>query len=622
MEDTESRFTHLLQPIRDLTKNWEVDVAAQLGEYLEELDQICISFDGGKTTMNFAEAALLIQGSACIYSKKVEYLYSLVYQALDYISNKKRDKQPTSVGADGVDNDATFAHRNEEEEFLSLDDITDPKKASVDMKKDQNPNVVNIVPLTPMALVPPEEIEKKNNPLYSRKGEVLASRKDFRMNTCTPHASGAFMLELAGMSPTRFLQQIPPQREVIREPGDENVQLGDNLNMEAETSDCVAPVPVLNFSDADPAVENVDCGGFVPLDDLHEADDGDMEPAEHIERQKMQMEEKGYALRQRVPEQKLSVSIKNDVPDPWRSLDPFDSCEEKPFKKGKHFTVPRGVVDDASSNKRKRKLSCKLPDFMKWFSSTSLDGAEGMKSRRKGPTFADMEVLYWKHVKERMAAQRQLQRRMGAQFVSVVEFPEEEELLNPIEEQRDADYLDHDGAVDDLSDHEDLGANIPACLREEPLIGDLESADLPGQLSYEELVRRNVELFIANSQKYAQETVLSLRVREWEDKMGPQLQEQEERGAFDIHDYGDSLVSKFSRVGEWRTFASLMADKQPYEVCRYMLASLQLANDYTVEVSQKPGLHEGVDTMALRLLSQQKAHERFKTYTAPSISQQ
>lgn len=143
MEEVESRFVHLLQPIRDLTKNWEVDVAAQLGEYLEEvkgrggpcvpcaglgrsgvppfapscageeggafclcprcaadtlgsslslrcpqtqpanrrfvflllrvsqLDQICISFDNGKTTMNFIEAALLIQGSACIYSRKV-----------------------------------------------------------------------------------------------------------------------------------------------------------------------------------------------------------------------------------------------------------------------------------------------------------------------------------------------------------------------------------------------------------------------------------------------------------------------------------------------------------------------------------------------------------------------
>lgn len=39
--------------------------------------------------MNFAEAALLIQGSACVYSRKVEYLYALVYQTLDLIASKK-----------------------------------------------------------------------------------------------------------------------------------------------------------------------------------------------------------------------------------------------------------------------------------------------------------------------------------------------------------------------------------------------------------------------------------------------------------------------------------------------------------------------------------------------------
>lgn len=36
-----------------------------------QLDEMCITFDGGRTRLNFAEAALLIQGSACIYSKKV-----------------------------------------------------------------------------------------------------------------------------------------------------------------------------------------------------------------------------------------------------------------------------------------------------------------------------------------------------------------------------------------------------------------------------------------------------------------------------------------------------------------------------------------------------------------------
>ncbi len=68
--------------------NWNVDVAKELEEYLEDLDGISISFDGGRTSLNFAEAAILIQGSAVVYSRKVEYLYSLIYQALDVISAK------------------------------------------------------------------------------------------------------------------------------------------------------------------------------------------------------------------------------------------------------------------------------------------------------------------------------------------------------------------------------------------------------------------------------------------------------------------------------------------------------------------------------------------------------
>ena len=31
------RFTHLLQPIRDLAENWNIDVASELEEYLQEV---------------------------------------------------------------------------------------------------------------------------------------------------------------------------------------------------------------------------------------------------------------------------------------------------------------------------------------------------------------------------------------------------------------------------------------------------------------------------------------------------------------------------------------------------------------------------------------------------------
>nr|XP_048692879.1 condensin-2 complex subunit H2 [Caretta caretta] len=615
MEDVESRFLHLLQPIRDLTKNWEVDVAAQLGEYLEELDQICISFDGGKTTMNFIEAALLIQGSACIYSKKVEYLYSLVYQALDFISNKKRDKQPTSVGEDGTDADVSAGPRTEEEEFLSLDDIKDTNVVSVDMKKDHQPNTVNIVPLTPMALVPPEEAEKKDNPLFSRKGEILASRKDFRMNTCTPHASGAFMLELAGLSPTQCFQARHQAGDPGSTTGGQNATLGSG-NAPMEVSACETPVPVLNFSENEGAVApeggDDDAGGGG--DFLPDAPEGGVEtsPAavEHIQPQKSAPEGKGYMLRGRAPAVEPSAHVK-EMLDLWRSLDPFDDSEDKPFKKGRPFTVPRDL-DDVPGSKRKRRAPRKLQDFMQWFSATQNDRADSRRTKRKGPTFADLEVLYWKQLKERLAVQRKLQRRTGLLLGKHLQ----EEELNAVDEERMDNYLDHDGGADDFLEQEDIHPEALEQLAE----GNLGPCAIPDSLSYEELVRRNVELFIANSQKYARETVLSQRIRDWEDKMEPKLQEQEERAAFDIHSYGDQLAASCGRVGEWHSFASLVAGKPAFEVCRSMLASLQLANDYTVEISQQPGLEEAVDTMRLRLLTQERAHERFHTYMAPSVS--
>lgn len=47
--------------------------------YTRKVEQLAFSFDGGVTNLNFAEAALLIQGSACVYSRKVgtENLYDI-----------------------------------------------------------------------------------------------------------------------------------------------------------------------------------------------------------------------------------------------------------------------------------------------------------------------------------------------------------------------------------------------------------------------------------------------------------------------------------------------------------------------------------------------------------------
>lgn len=42
-DDLESRFANLLQPIRDLTKNWDVDIASSLEDYLEEVESYIVN---------------------------------------------------------------------------------------------------------------------------------------------------------------------------------------------------------------------------------------------------------------------------------------------------------------------------------------------------------------------------------------------------------------------------------------------------------------------------------------------------------------------------------------------------------------------------------------------------
>ncbi|XP_007189326.1 condensin-2 complex subunit H2 isoform X2 [Balaenoptera acutorostrata] len=610
MEDVEARFAHLLQPIRDLTKNWEVDVAAQLGEYLEELDQICISFDEGKTTMNFIEAALLIQGSACVYSKKVEYLYSLVYQALDFISGKKRAKQLSCEREDGPIGDAgSRAPQEVEYEFLSLDDLSD-SRANVDLRSDQAPSETLIVPLLPMALVAPDETEKNSNPLYSCRGEVLASRKDFRMNTCTPHPRGAFMLEPVGMSPMGAL--LPRNQK----------EAGRAEEQPMEVSACRSPVPGLSISqEPGTTPEGPVPGGGGEEEDTEgaaeppeaSAPEVPMEPREPRSPEQSAAQPRRCALRERREALEPASRLK-ETPDPWQGLDPFDSLDSKPFRKGRPYSVPP-CVEEAPGQKRKRKGAVKLQDFHQWYLAAYADHADSRRPRRKGPSFADMEVLYWRHVREQLETLRKLQRREAAERWR----PRAQEEPWPAEEDRLEDSLEDLGAAaGDFLEPEEYAEPEGAEPGED---ADLEAEAMPASLSYEELVRRNVELFIATSQKFVQETELSQRIRDWEDVIQPLLQEQEQHVPFDIHTYGDQVVSRFSQLNQWCPFAELVAGQPAFEVCRSMLASLQLANDYTVEITQQPGLEAAVDTMSLRLLTYQRAHKRFQTYAAPSMVQ-
>ncbi|XP_074554468.1 condensin-2 complex subunit H2 [Halichoeres trimaculatus] len=602
MESTESRFAHLLQPIRELTKNWDIDVASELNDYLEELDEMCITFDGGEISLNFAQAALMIQGSACIYSKKVELLHNLVYQTLDYINDRNKKRQKQAAESQEGDDGRAASHRDEDDqgEFTSIElDVSEKSK-----KADSN-TIVNVIPLPPESLIPPETHEKQKLPLISVKGEILCSLKDFRINNFIPGDQDMIILTLGSAASYFLLENNQRHAETLNELQRQEVAAAVETSPEA-----AAPADVVENG-----VEAAD--NFLPMEDDHMEQDVD----EHVERHQAPRDGPMIRERQHLEDDKLKGK---EVPRPppvnvWALHDLYAVIqEEKPLKAGKCYKVPDGLED---GGKRKRKRVAPLQDFGSWFRETFDPAVHKLKN---GPTFADLNYVNLNNMKNKLKTRKRILKRAGV-LVSDEELkrtfllreeagPGEE----PVEGFRDPDLLGGDDASD--NEHDAFPDDVPA---EFGGGADFIPPDDQGpELSYEDLVTLRVAQLVENCQGYTQETDLSRRVKEWEDKIKPVLELQEERPTFDIHDYGDRIVGALKSIGERRSFASIVCGLDNFEASKYLLASLQLANDRTVEVDSLAGLEECLDTMGLTLLSTDKATDRFKTLTTSNRDKQ
>ncbi|NXJ18316.1 CNDH2 protein, partial [Dicrurus megarhynchus] len=570
MDEGDSRFLHLLQPIRDLTKNWEVDVAAQLAEYLGELDQISISFDNGKTTMNFLEAAMLIQGSACVYSKKVEHLYMLVHQALDSIFKKKKEKLPSSLCLDSRDGRTALTGKPRE----ALSPVPVPCRA------------VGAVRPTPMSVLPLDEAEKKKDPLLSRSGEVLGSRWDFQMNACTSHASGAFLLDTAKFSPADL--QLEQQLGTATGSGG---LWGGRVTVPVTASTSLSPSPGSSSSirphgAAEPWLRHGPGAAGPDDEDIPEALGDDMEvtvvPSEHIEAQRSSPRSRGYVLRERRPSQDPKAHSKEE-PDPWQSLDPFGDSEEKPFRKGTPFLMPQGL-EPVAGGKRKRRGPRKLQDFMGWFSAAYNNVPEGRK-RRKGPTFAGEGDTG-----------RDIARPGGHQGSCTGEGTEGTPKLT----------LSCTGEGHPKTDPVLHWGGHGGHPKTDPVLhwgGHGGHPKTDPVLHWGEPCPVRCPSLRAGADRWHS---LTLPVP------------QESRAPFDVRAYGLALTEGCAGPGRWHSLASLVAGQPPFEVCRYLLASLQLANDGVVELAQDAGLEAALDTARLRPLSARPAHERFQSFQPPS----
>lgn len=536
---------HLLQPIRDLAKNWNINIAVELEDYLDQLDSLSIEYEN--STLNFSQAALMIQNSATIYSRKVEYLHTLVYQTLHHFTKSK--EKNTKIANN--DNEDPVEEEKEEDMTLSLieslhiaNNITMKKEK---MKECPSRNAFQGAMMLMGSLIPDERDH----------GET------FKLLTCDLTKNGALVLDA---SVDEDQGQQGPQ-EIMH-----------------------SPVAYVQHDQEEGAAQE-EYGGILDSgmdhnDDGMESDDG----MENEPMHEMIMEEDHNPVEESVQE---FVEEEEVWEDPWAPLDAFSTVGKagtaQPFRIGKTY------------RKKRRPLHTNRPV------GETVEEVHVKNIPLTGSISHYFDVI-WKMEKKRARIQRKaLQEKTPNVQVDLPILQHDQEEGSDGWEggmvEQDDDGYDEDSISPDFLDSQDMEFSNGLTLD-----NAFEQAADP---SYEQLCRSHANEFMKGAEKYTKETDLSRQVAKWEGKLNPILEEESLHPPFDIHDCGGKIVSLLQteedspqESSDNLNFSHVVDGLDQYQVCRMFLATLQLANNGNVALHHgKSSLEQSSVPFCVELLS-------------------
>ena len=563
-QGSEARYAHLLEPIRDLAQNWSIDIASELEEYLGELESITISFDDGRT-LNFAEAALLIQGSTCIYSKKVEHLYTLVYQVLNQVVEQKRNaKQATSLDESGTDADVAELTAHDEDEWLTLDD-TLQEVDNISLAPHHGISDTSAFTLTRAPFLGSS----------SASGGGITSESELKMQSCTVHASGALLLPNFYLPPHVIASLSPGDlRELASDvPFRESASAGEDVRMgEVESDDDTWQPAGYGAGDTwtdGPAGDASD--GHMPAAVWSPARDNGT--AERIATE--QAAGKAVSTVASAEETVVgsetcaaSQSPTSVIWDPWAPLDPHEATPGliKPFKKGRtHSSAEASAASAAieASWLAEQNSEAQAVDAEKENDASGAGRRSGQGSGKDAdevdllawlrllppgatPGIVPLKQTLWEQFDQLHAAeakrragvrrQRRLALAQRSHLSTHAEAAEAEAEADAL--RAGADYAVGGGDTKDQTVGESVG-DVPQMDDDdvEPLGFDDDYDDLPdagdgyalstlltgerpeeggAPPSYEEICRAHVESCLQAGSSYAEDVELIRRVREWQ----------------------------------------------------------------------------------------------------------
>ncbi|KAF2354588.1 Condensin-2 complex subunit H2 C-terminal [Trinorchestia longiramus] len=647
-QDLDARFSVFLNPIRDLTKNWEVDIAKYLEEYLEELAEVQITFDGGETMMNFAEAAMLIQGSATVYSKKVEFLWQMVLQMLELLSSKRKFETQGEGDAEGSATGSGKSKPNIHDhtvDFKNLDNLGEGRNITMKEEEEEEGDDVDdfgrkksfaFLPATPLHLVEKESEKSKNRVnIFLSNGETIGGKDDFRLNRSYMTPKGLLCLDL----PTELLRQeeevmvVPAIQELLATiPEEAQMDFGSDREFSPERH---SPLPMLDDGpqlDLSPVrVSEPERETEVPV-----VADADMEQ----ELQPIDIRRNGLR-RRAVAECIVTRPIKLD--EPWKPMDPHEqSSPSRPVRAGRLRRPPPCSCHKATpSRSKKRKKGANIESVsLLPIDQHLLKHLPDLANNNMQSSEADLHPALRDQILEEEAA-RAVLLRQGRVLAEKVCEGVTEAVVDGLQQLP----LGEEAAYDDVGDDDDddgggdMGPAIAFDLPD-PHSGLLEdegggggsrrSSVPPSSLNdtlhyeaegeYEALVQQRVVEYLINAQDYIASSDLTRRVNKWRSKITPILTLEETRQAFDIHGYGDQILRCFTTNGpeECIPFRNIVTGMQRNEVSRMFLSSLMLANTYNVEPILTESGDMAMDCLTLRLLSRVRHHEEMEDYVAPS----
>ncbi|KAJ1443105.1 Condensin-2 complex subunit H2, C-terminal [Sesbania bispinosa] len=577
---------HAVHAERDLQSNWEVDLAKKLEEYLVKICSGEITGEEeGHIPVNFAEAALLLQGSIQVYSRKVEYLYNLVVRALEFLSQKRQQDHVEGASVQPEESGPCADAVEENDQFWGLDDIPAEEKNSLDSSTGKEVNLDHFIK-------PPANLVVLEGDCLDAVGDggelesYLLSTTDLYqdfilLDTSDAVAVDEFQKGRKGGTTQNGTDKGTSNRKNFLSPRRSGGSAYKSSAAKNQRANSLCSPKNFSFDDknvrpsspASAGPDNCDFG-FNMDDGCHTSRDSD------------------------------NSDVDDD--DPWKPLNPHEpgNLRVKPFRKVKAL----------------RKIGINVTHRVSMSTLFPLAKLHGPIS----PELMEMwEMRHHAHERQRGSqSPPPLYEKLRQSLIN--EGNETGGIFFNSEADNDDNEYDSGNPDFDMPGNAYMDEDLPPFSNEHGIddahvkSDEAEDLEFPNsQTSLEDLCRSHLNALLASIAETEKQTEMAARVSTWKQRIEHNLEEQESHPPFDIQDYGVRILDKLSLEASSScvlSFSDLVKGQEKYDVSRSFASLLQLVNNGEVNLERngvdgESVCYTAVNPFHVRLLKHDRKRE-------------